>query len=119
MDDAFEVPADWYDGTNALRHSGVLRWDGRGGLSLQASSSRVDLNAADLRFGETRTDRTLYRSESVPDFRLFLPNDLPPGLASQLPGKSEYGAWVDKLGLGKAAAIFTVVSVAAVAAVAF
>ena len=115
MDDAFEVPAEWYDGTNALRHSGVLRWDGRGGLSLQASSSRVDLNAADLRFGETRTDRTLYRSESVPDFRLFLPNDLPPGLASQLPGKSEYGAWVDKLGLGKAAAIFTVVSVAAVA----
>lgn len=115
MDDAFEVPAEWYDGTNALRHSGVLRWDGRGGLSLQASSSRVDLNAADLRFGETRTDRTLYRRESVPDFRLVLPNDLPPGLASQLPEKSEYGAWVDKLGLGKAAAIFTVVSVAAVA----
>ena len=115
MDDAFEVPAEWYDGTNALRHSGVLRWDGRGGLSLQASSSRVDLNAADLRFGEIRTDRTLYRSESVPDFRLFLPNDLPPGLASQLRGKSEYGAWVDKLGLGKAAAIFSAVSVAAVA----
>ena len=115
MDDAFEVPADWYDGTNALRHSGVLRWDGRGGLSLQASSSRVDLNAADLRFGDTRTDRTIYRRESVPDFRLVLPNDLPPGLASQLPEKSEYGAWVDKLGLGKAAAIFTVVSVAAVA----
>ena len=115
MDDAFEVPADWYDGTNALRHAGVLRWDGRGGLSLQASSSRVDLNAADLRFGDTRTDRTIYRRESVPDFRLVLPNDLPPGLASQLPEKSEYGAWVDKLGLGKAAAIFTVVSVAAVA----
>ena len=115
MDDAFEVPAEWYDGTNALRHSGVLRWDGRGGLSLQASSSRVDLNAADLRFGETRTDRTLYRRESVPDFRLILPNDLPPGLTSQLPGKSEYGAWVDKLGLGKAAAIFSAVSVAAVA----
>ena len=115
MDDAFEVPAEWYDGTNALRHSGVLRWDGRGGLSLQASSSRVDLNAADLRFGDTRTDRTIYRRESVPDFRLVLPNDLPPGLASQLPEKSEYGAWVDKLGLGKAAAIFTVVSVAAVA----
>ena len=38
-----------------------------------------------------------------------------PGLASQLPGKSEYGAWVDKLGLGKAAAIFSAVSVAAVA----
>ena len=115
MDDAFEVPAEWYDGTNALRHSGVLRWDGRGGLSLQASSSRVDLNAADLRFGDTRTDRTIYRRESVPDFRLVLPNDLPPGLASQLPEKSEYGAWVDKLGLGKAAAIFSAVSVAAVA----
>ena len=115
MDDAFEVPAEWYDGTNAQRHSGVLRWDGRGGLSLQASSSRVDLDAGDLRFGETRTDRTLYRRESVPDFRLILPNDLPPGLASQLPGKIEYGAWVDKLGLGKAAAIFTAVSVAAVA----
>ena len=36
-------------------------------------------------------------------------------LAAHLPEKQTYGAWVDKLGLGKAAAIFAAVSIGAVA----
>ncbi len=115
MDTAFTISAEWYDGTNAVRHSGVLNWDGRGRMVLDAPTSRIDLDAKDLRYGETRPGRLVYRSESMPDFRLILPDDLPPGLAAQLPGRSEYGAWVDRLGLGKAAAIFAVTSAAAVA----
>ena len=115
MEDAFQVAAEWYDGTNAVRHSGELSWDGRGGFSLAASTSHIEFDASDLRFGETRPGRILYRRESMPDFRLILPEDIPPGLAAQLPAKSDYGAWIDRLGLGKAAAIFAVASAAAVA----
>ncbi|MBX7481762.1 M48 family metallopeptidase [Qipengyuania qiaonensis] len=115
MDEAFRVAAEWYDGTNAVRHSGNLSWDGSGRFSLVAPASQMEFEAADLRFGETRPGKTVYRRKSVPDFRLILPDDIPPGLAAQLPAKSDYGAWVDRMGLGKAAGIFAVVSAAAVA----
>ena len=115
MDDSFRSPAEWYDGTNALRHEGHLEWDGREGFVLDGPTSRVEIAAADLRFGEARPGRVIYRRESVPDFRLTLPEDVPPGLASHLPGKSEYGAWIDRLGIGRAAGIFALASAAAVA----
>ncbi len=115
MGEAFTIPADWYDGTNAVRHSGQLAWDGRGTFMLDAPTDRQSFAASDLRFGETRPGKIVYRRESVPDFRLILPQDVPPGLAAQLPPKKDYGAWVDRLGLGKAAAIFAMVSAMAVA----
>jgi len=115
MEDAFQTAAEWYDGTNAVRHSGTLSWDGRGGFTLAGPEARDEFDAADLRFGEMRPDQRVYHRASVPDFRLILPTAIPAGLAAQLPAKSDYGAWVDKLGLGKAAAIFGVVSAAAVA----
>ena len=115
MEDSFRSAAEWYDGTNAIRHAGELRWDGQGGFALDGPTSQVSFPAADLRFSEARPDRIIYRRESLPDFRLILPPDLPPGLASHLPARSEYGAWIDRLGLGRAAAIFAVASAAAVA----
>ncbi|QPC98810.1 M48 family metallopeptidase [Qipengyuania soli] len=115
MEDSFRSAAEWYDGTNALRHEGHLEWDGRGGFVVDGSTSRMEFAAADLHFLEARPGRILYRRESAPDFRLILPADLPPGLAAHLPAKSEYGAWVDRLGIGRAVAIFAVASAAAVA----
>lgn len=115
MGEAFLVAAEWYDGINAVRHSGELTWDGRGALTLDGPTDRQSFAATDLRFGETRPGKIVYRRDSVPDFRLILPEGIPPGLAARLPAKSEYGAWVDRLGLGKAVAIFGVVSAAAVA----
>ncbi|MFW2349694.1 M48 family metallopeptidase [Qipengyuania sp.] len=115
MEDAFQTEAQWYDGTNALRHEGKLTWDGDGIFRLVGPTSEQAFAAEDLRYAETRPGKLLYRRESIPDFRLILPDDLPAGLAARLPGKSEYGAWVDKLGLGRAAAIFGVASAAAVA----
>ena len=115
MGEAFEVAAEWYDGINAVRHSGELTWDGRGAFMLDGPTDRQSFAATDLRFGETRPGKIVYRRDSVPDFRLILPEEIPPGLAARLPAKSEYGAWVDRLGLGKAVAIFGVVSAAAVA----
>ncbi len=115
-DPAFEAPAIWYDGFTALRHEGSARWDADGLLVLTSSSGKVQrVQTADLRFGEALRKENVYRLESLPDFRLRLPRQLPPGFDRHLPARQEYGGWVDKLGLGKAAGIFAVASAAAVA----
>jgi Zn-dependent protease with chaperone function len=115
MDESVSVPASWYDGHNALRHEGTVRWEAAGHLSLDAGSSHIEVPLAELRFSEARGDRHLYSREGVEGFRLILPAEVPAGLAAQLPATAKYGAWIDRLGLGKAAAIFAVVSAAAVA----
>ena len=115
MEENFSLAAEWYDGTNALRHSGVLRWDGADRLTLDASGVETQFDVADLQFAENRPDQIVYRRETVPDFRLILPAELPPGLAARLPAESNYGAWIDRLGLGRSVAAFAVVSAAAVA----
>ena len=115
MEEIFSLAAEWYDGTNALRHSGVLRWDGADRLTLDASGVETQFDVADLQFAENRPDQIVYRRETVPDFRLILPSELPPGLAARLPAESNYGAWIDRLGLGRSVAAFAVVSAAAVA----
>ena len=81
MEENFSLAAEWYDGTNALRHSGVLRWDGADRLTLDASGVETQFDVADLQFAENRPDQIVYRRETVPDFRLILPAELPPGLA--------------------------------------
>ena len=115
MDDTFSVPVQWYDGATAVRHSGTLAWDGRETLTLDSPTARGSFSASDLRFAETRPGSVVYGRKSLPDFRLILPEDVPAGLAAKLPARTNYGAWIDRLGLGKAAAIFAGVSVAAVA----
>ena len=115
MDDSFKVAASWYDGHSAVRHDGHARWDGAGQLLLDSPTSQLSVPLDDLRFGEPRGEHVFYRRESETDFRLTLPADMPPGLARHLPEKSEYGAWIDRLGLGKAAVIFAAASAVAVA----
>ncbi|MEC8772015.1 MAG: hypothetical protein VXX26_05065, partial [Pseudomonadota bacterium] len=52
MEENFSLAAEWYDGTNALRHSGVLRWDGADRLTLDASGVETQFDVADLQFAE-------------------------------------------------------------------
>ena len=116
VSNAFEIAASWYDGHSALRHEGVARWGGEGALELVDGANGVDaVPYADLIFGESLPGKRIYRRQSEPDFRLTLPDTLPAGLERRLPGKSEYGAWIDRMGLGKAAVAFGVASAAAVA----
>ena len=77
MEENFSLAAEWYDGTNALRHSGVLRWDGADRLTLDAFGVETQFDVADLQFAENRPDQIVYRRETVPDFRLILPAELP------------------------------------------
>ena len=122
MSEAFEIPATWYDGHSALRHEGMVRWGGQDQLELVSGMAGTHLGAApihiaydDLDFAEKLPGARIYRLISQPDFRLSLPEKLPAGLERHLPASSEYGAWIDRFGLGKAAIAFGIASIAAVA----
>ena len=115
MESNFQTSAQWYDGHSAIRHQGEAVWDGADTLALRGPTGAMEVAIPDLEYAEERGGELVYRRTSEPNFRLILPADIPPGLASRLPEKQVYGAWVDKLGLGKASAIFAAVSVAAVA----
>lgn len=116
MDAGDPVKANWFDGKSALRHGGTATWDGGDNLVLRRFDGvTLHVPLAGLRFQELRPDAISYRLADDPDFRLLLPREVPDGLAALLPARSEYGRWVDRLGLGKAAAAFAVVSAAAVA----
>ena len=115
-DTALFTPASWYDGVSAVRHVGSAEREGDT-LVLRAEGGaealRVPFDA--LRYIETTARERVYGRQDIADFRLRLAKDLPPRLAGHLPGASEYGGWVDRLGLPKAVGIFAVASIAAVA----
>ena len=118
MEEAFSVPAHWYDGHSALRHEGSAHWNGAERLTLESSGGEaLPIALPDLLFFEQRREETIYQLKGNADFRLILPNALPAGFANQLPARKTYGAWVDRIGLGKAAAAFAVVSAGVLAAV--
>ena len=110
MSDPAPIEASWYDGLSAIRHEGEASWDGGDALTLRTREDSLVIPFGDFEFGERRAEADVYRRKSNPGFRLSLPHDLPPDLAARLPAKTDYGVWVDKLGLGKAAAIFAIVS---------
>lgn len=115
MDEVFQVAAHWYDGLSALRHDGQAIWSGGETLELHgAEGGATSILLSDLRFGEKRRETLHYRRHSQPDFRLIMPADMPPRLARHLPARQEYGGWVDRIGIGKAAIGFGVVSALAV-----
>ncbi len=110
MRDPLLIEASWYDGRSAVRHEGEAVWEGGPALVLRNGDDRFDIPFSDLAYGERRGQTDVYRLASNPGFRLSLPHVLPPDLAARMPARSDYGAWVDKLGFGKAALIFAVVS---------
>lgn len=112
VEDSFRIAASWYDGRTAVRHEGQGVWDGADTLVLSSPTAEDVATLSELVFAENRGRQAVYRSEARPDFRLILPGELPPGLAHHLPREGKYGGWIDRLGLGKAVAIFAVASAA-------
>ena len=110
------VSASWYDGLSAVRRDGTAWLDETGSLVLRDRAGNSEtVPPGDLVYGESLQAETVYKRESVPDFRLRLPRDLPPALASALPAPTRYGRWIDRIGLGKAAIAFAAASAGCVA----
>ncbi len=110
------LPANWYDGVTAARHTGNLVWEGGSSIALHHERGEtIHVDLADLRHLDTRQHELVYSRESIPDFRLTLPRDQPEALEQVLPGANKYGHWVDRFGLWRAVGVVAVISALVVA----
>lgn len=105
-----------YDGATAHPHEvtveaagGDLRLVTADGYGLTTAASlllRTDEGGSEVRLG--RSDR--------PGWRLLLEQPVDQDVLALVPGQERYGGWIDRMGLGKAAAVFAFVGAAVVAA---
>lgn len=103
-----------YDGTTAYPHSVTVSATGD---ELELVADGAHRLAAPLR-ALVRTDeggRVRLGRSDVPGWRLLLDEPLDSDLAARLPGPGRYGGWIDRFGLGKAAAVCAAVAAAVVA----
>ena len=99
-----------YDGASALRHPVIVDAEGNA-LRLAFTDGRVDhVPAAELiRVGPKR-DAPVYRREGVEGWSLAIDEPAAPDLAAILPKPSDYGRWVDRIGLWPAVGAGVLVS---------
>jgi len=103
-----------YDGTTAFPHAVTVSATGDElNLTTDDAHRLVAPLAALIRTDEGNRVR-LGRSD-LPGWRLLLDEPLDPGLAARLPRPGRYGGWIDRFGLGKAAAACAVAAAAVVA----
>lgn len=97
-----------YDGTTAYPHAVVVRVPSGGWLVVTTDSGHAQSVPLDqlTRSGEGTAVR-LGRKD-VPGWRLQLDPPINPDLLGQLPTATRFGGWIDRVGLGKAAAAFAV-----------
>lgn len=116
------IPAFWYDGQVARRRDGVAVWEGGDLLRLESVDGAMTVPLADLVFVERGAMDGAYGRRTtarMPDdgFRLAFTGTVPDALAARLPKGQRFGAWIDRLGLPRAAALFAAISAALVAVV--
>jgi Zn-dependent protease with chaperone function len=105
-----ESHATLYDGATAYPHA--VRVEARDGALHIATgenwSETVDRALLRVQDGPGSTLR-LGRSD-VPGWRLLIGEPVDPAIAELVPNASRYGGWVDRLGLGRASAIFAAIA---------
>jgi len=109
------VQGTLYDGATAFPHS-VQAEVRDGGLDLSMDTGWSDRVAGNVlkRIEVSKTAIRLGRTD-MPGWRLILPADAAPQLASLLGREERYGRWIDRIGLLPALAAFGAVAAATVA----
>jgi Zn-dependent protease with chaperone function len=107
------MAAAWlYDGETAIRHEVDAR-AGAGGLVVRyPDGSTAEVPADRLTYVESRREGVTYGRSDLAGWRLTLFGDPPAELAAILPGRQQYGRWIDRVGLVPAVAIALVLSAA-------
>lgn len=99
-----------YDGITADRHRVRVDADAQSLVVTYPDGQRDTLDPHDLVVVSTDPRRiTLGRKESA-GWRLILPQPVDPTVAAKLPANTEYGRWIDRMGLWKASAALAVIA---------
>lgn len=103
-----------YDGRNALKRWPELRLE-EGGFRLMEGAWEGDpVVWADLSFISDRGEARIYGHSHLPGWRLGFEGEIPAEIAAHLPAHSRYGAWIDRVGLTRAALAFAGIAAVAV-----
>lgn len=99
-----------FDGEVALRRRVVVAVDGTDLHLTDEGGSRTAVPLTALLPVEQRREESAYGLAGRLGWRLVLPHPLPAVLAEALPRGGRYGAWIDRVGLWRAAAVGLVAS---------
>lgn len=111
------MTAWFYDGLSAARRDVEIQVIGQSFFLLERERRHGPFDFADIRYSGEQGVSFVYRHDAIDGWRMGMAGAVPDELAGLLPARSIYGGWIDRLGLGKAAAGLAVVSAAVVAVV--
>jgi beta-barrel assembly-enhancing protease len=107
-----------YDGVSAKRHDATMRAEGDGfSLQIDGESGASHYKWSDLTYQSPRDDVRNFGHHLIQGWRISMPGGAPVEIADNLPGRANYGRWIDRIGLGKASIIGLVASAAIIALV--
>lgn len=106
-----------YDGKSAVKRKVEVQNIGQQFFLLETERRHGPFAFADLQYVTRTGDADVYGLSGVDGWRLLVSGPVPAELAALLPAPRKYGGWIDRLGFGKAAIAFTLLSAAAVAVV--
>lgn len=106
-----------YDGKSALKRKVEVQIIGQQFFLLETERRHGPFAFADLQYVTRTGDNDVYGLSGIDGWRLLVSGPVPDELAALLPTPRKYGGWIDRLGFGKAAITFTLLSAAAVAVV--
>lgn len=106
-----------YDGKSAVKRKVEVQIIGQQFFLLETERRHGPFAFADLQYVTRTGDNDVYGLSGIDGWRLLVSGPVPDELAALLPTPRKYGGWIDRLGFGKAAITFTLLSAAAVAVV--
>jgi beta-barrel assembly-enhancing protease len=107
----------FYDGESAARRTVEIQTVGKQFLLLEQERRHGPFDFDALTHAADHGSTQVYGLSGHEGWRLGITGPLPDELTRLLPAKGGYGRWVDRLGLSRAAIVFTAFSAAAVAVV--
>ena len=93
-----------------MRQHPEIRVSGESFVLLTEDGQSGPHNFADLVYQGRQGSADVYGQKDRDGWRLGLEGPVPEEIAQRLPPKEHYGGWVDKIGLGRAAVLFTIIS---------
>jgi beta-barrel assembly-enhancing protease len=106
-----------FDGKTAVRRKVEVQTIGQNFFLLETERRHGPFSFADLRYAGEQGGAVVYKLDREDGWRLGLSGSVPAELVPFLPAKRKYGGIIDRIGLGPASIVFTVLSVITVAVV--